>query len=413
MAYGDGEDDARLLSEWRQFCDRLKSAGELVFKDANPPTPVHRADGFRHLTQNLGQAFALALETRDTRYPQLFAFSHPNLHLASDNADCTYIQAWIDGQSVYKVSGTKGSARFWAIAVQGARSVEAYGKGASRPLHEPFGDIPEASIFGHELVTNWDGSFELYIGGEKQGQNWLPTTPSTRKLFLRQYFDAWEDESAQYRIERVGMVTPRPMPMPDEVIAAMRWASDFVYDVVDFWPDWPHETGSGGDLNNPNRFDATRELDGSTTLEQRRGRSVGQMRWEVGSDEALVLEFDDPGSFWMLTCENPFCASMDFLYRNVSYTPSRTALDADGRIRLVLSARDPGFANWIDTEGFVAGMLTLRNIHAAHLPAVETRLVPFAEVEQAMHPSSLRITEAERTRELKRRFDAIRRRYRL
>src|SRR5260221_4456002 len=109
------------------------------------------------------------------------------------------------------------------------------------------------------------------------------------------------------------------------------------------------------------------------------------MRWEVGESEALIIEFEDPGTFWMLTCENPFCASMDYLYRNVSYTPARTAVDADGRIRMVLCTQDPGYWNWIDTQGFVAGMLTLRNIHAAHLPAVSTRLVPVTEVPASMH----------------------------
>jgi hypothetical protein len=93
LAYGDCPDDEALLQQWSEFCDRLKLAGQLVFKDANPPRAVHRADGFRYLAQNLGQAFGLALETRDTKYPQLFAFSHPNLHLASDSADCTYIHA--------------------------------------------------------------------------------------------------------------------------------------------------------------------------------------------------------------------------------------------------------------------------------------------------------------------------------
>ena len=41
-----------------------------------PPTPLHRADAFRFLTQNLGQAFDLALETKDTRYPVMHAFCH-------------------------------------------------------------------------------------------------------------------------------------------------------------------------------------------------------------------------------------------------------------------------------------------------------------------------------------------------
>src|SRR5580704_14145015 len=186
MATGDSPYDRELTAAWVAFCDRLKAAGERVFKDLNPPTALQRVDGFRYLTQNLSQAFDLALETKDPKFPALFAFCSPTRKLGSDNADCVYLQAWIDGTSVYKLSGIKGTARMWNVTAQGPRSMTAYGHN-TRILHEPFGDTPEANIFGHELITNWDGSFELLIGGEKQGQNWLPTTKGTRKLFLRQY----------------------------------------------------------------------------------------------------------------------------------------------------------------------------------------------------------------------------------
>ena len=39
------------------------------------------------------------------------------------------------------------------------------------------GDTPEANLFGHDMAVGWDGSFEVWIGGEKRGPNWLPTTP--------------------------------------------------------------------------------------------------------------------------------------------------------------------------------------------------------------------------------------------
>ena len=69
MAYGDGPDDAALQAAWAAFCDQLRSAGERVFKDANADSGAQRVDAFRFLTQNLGQAFDLALETHDTRLP--------------------------------------------------------------------------------------------------------------------------------------------------------------------------------------------------------------------------------------------------------------------------------------------------------------------------------------------------------
>src|SRR5262249_5124429 len=140
MAYGDSPYDKPLYADWSAFCDRLKEAGMRVFKDANPPTALQRVDGFRYLTENLSQAFDLATENKATKYPRFLAFCPPTRKLGSDNADGIYLQAWIDGDSVYKISGKKGTARFWNIAVQGPRSDTAYGNKTSRPLHEPFGD---------------------------------------------------------------------------------------------------------------------------------------------------------------------------------------------------------------------------------------------------------------------------------
>ncbi len=288
MAYGDSPFDRDLFANWSHFCDQLKAAGKLVFKDFNPPTGPHRVDGFRYLMGNLSQAYELALETKNTKYPAIYTFCSPTRKLGGDNADCVYMQAWIDGQSVYKISGTKGTARFWNIAVQGPRTIAAYGGPAARVLHEPFGDVPEANLFGHELHTNWDGTFELFIGGEKQGQNWLPTTPGTRKLFLRQYFDSWDERSAEYRIERIGMSSPRPVPSPEELIDAMKWAADFVYNVVDFYPDWMVNSPGGPDPKNPNRG-LTTDRSGVTATgkptqaasDKMRGRTIGSMWWRL------------------------------------------------------------------------------------------------------------------------------------
>jgi len=412
MAYGESAHDEALKEAWAAFCDRLKSAGDLVFKDCNPANPLQRADGFRYLTQNLSQAFDLALETRDTKYPAVHAFCSPTRKLGSDNADCIYLQAWIDGESVYKISGIKGTARFWNVTVQGPRP-------ETGALHDPFGDTPEANIFGHDLVTNWDGSFELYIGGERQGQNWLPTTPGTRKLFLRQYFDRWDEAPSAYRIERVGMTSPRPVPTPEVMMEAMRWAGDFVYNVVDYWPDFLWSRGSLIDPEALNAFNAanlkteTAWGEAEEIQDSKRGRFLTQMRWRLAPDESLVLQFQDFDGFWMLTNEGMFGNSMDFLYRHVSYTPSRAQADPDGKLRFVLAHSDPGYGNWIDTQGFSDGVLTFRTVLSRRSPPLKTRLVKTSSLSEGMHAGSRKVTAEQRSAELHERFDAIRRRYRL
>ena len=140
MAFGDGPDDAALQEAWTAFCEQLRAAGEQVFKDANAASGAQRVDAFRFLTQNLGQAFDLALETHDTRYPALHTFCGPTRKLGGDCGDFTYQQAWIDGQSTYRLTGSRGTARFFNVTVQGRRTP---GPGV---LHEPFGDTPEANI---------------------------------------------------------------------------------------------------------------------------------------------------------------------------------------------------------------------------------------------------------------------------
>jgi hypothetical protein len=418
VGYGAAPCDEPLKAAWDEFCARLKAAGDRVFKEVNPATPLQRADGFRYLTQNLSQAFDLALETKDTKYPALHVFCSPTRKLGSDNADCIYIQAWIDGESVYKISGKKGTARFWNVTVQGPRSTSNY-PNAPRLLHEPFGDTPEANIFGHELKTNWDGSFELYVGGERQGRNWLPTTQGTRKLFLRQYFDSWDEEPAEYRIERVGMDSPRPMPTPDQMIEAMRWAGEFCFDAVDFWPEWVWDAPDQIDAAAINQF-AGANIAGANpwgsaaeTQDLRRGRLLTQMRWALENDEALIIEFDSFNGFWMITSEAIFGNSMDYLYRPVSYTPSRTAVDSDGKVRLVLAARDPGYANWIDNQAYTSGVVTFRNIGTRHTPAFRTTVAKAGDLDRHMPTDSKRSTPEDRVAELQARFDAIRRRARV
>jgi hypothetical protein len=418
MAYGASPVDRELKEAWDGFCDKLKSAADLVFKDLNPATPLQRAGGFRYLTQNLSQAFDLALETRNPRYPALHVFCSPTRKLGSDNADCIYMQAWIDGESVYRVTGKMGTCRMWNITVQGPRSNTAYGT-EGRILHEPFGDTPEANLFGHELNTNWDGSFELYIGGERQGQNWLPTTKGSRKLFLRQYFDSWDETPADYRIERVGMDAPRPIPTVEEMVEAMRWAGTFCYEAVEFWPEWVWESGDQIDPAAINRFNgrnlAERKPWSAETeaRDLRRGRLITMMRWGLARDEALILEFEAFDGFWMITSEGLFGDSMDYMHRPVSYTPSRTAVDADGRIRLVLSAQDPGYSNWIDNQGYTSGVINFRNIHSRRMPDFRTTVVKFADLAAHMPTGSRMSSAAERTAELWARFNAIRRRYKV
>ncbi|MFP5307830.1 MAG: DUF1214 domain-containing protein [Gammaproteobacteria bacterium] len=408
MAFGSCPDDAALRAAWQAFCARLQQAGERVFKDENPATPLQRADALRFLTQNLGQAFDLALETKDPQYPMLHPFCTPSRKLGGDAADIVYLQAWIDGASVYRVSGNAGTARFLNFTVQGARPDKI--RGTDWPsLHEPFGDIPEANLFGHQLQTEPDGRFELYLGGERREPNWLPTTPGSRKLFVRQGFDRWDERPAQLTIERIGMSAPRPLPTPQTMIDAIDWAGRFVTGLMNDWPEHPYRYSGGVvDPINVNRFPRAA---GGDAADAKRGRAIAHLCWQLAADEALIVEFDAHDGFWMLSNNGAFFNSMDYLYRPVSYTPSRTRVDADGKVRLILSHDDPGYHNWLDTQGFVRGNLTYRCLPSQTATTFDTRLVKHAALAAALPADSAKGSPDERSAQMHARFDGIRRRY--
>jgi hypothetical protein len=398
-----------LRGAWNDFCEQLKVAGDKVFKEANPSAPIMRADAFRFLTQNLGQAFDLALETKNPAFPQIHPLCTPTRKLGGDVADFTYRQAWIDGNHTYKIAGKRGTARWLNVTVQGPRPETI--PGTDWPtLHEPFGDIPETNIFGHQLKTDSDGHFELYIGGAERAENWLPTTPGSRKLFIREAFDAWFETPTTLSIERLGMDGPRPIPTSDQLIDAMEWAGDFLTGAMRDWPE--HSWNYSGGVCDPaftNQFPPDRIANAESDV--KRGRMAAHMVWELKPDEALIVEMDNHDGFWIFGMGGVFVASLDFLHRAVSYTPARAAVDSDNVVRFVIAHDDPGVHNWLDTQGFSNGNLTYRNLMSQNLATLRTRLVRRADVLDALPPDTAMVGERDRVRQLLDRYHSIKMRY--
>ena len=208
------------------------------------------------------------------------------------------------------------------------------------------------------------------------------------------------------RIERIDMASPKPLPTPDAMVEAMAWAGDFVTGLMSDWPEFPFTYG-GVDADHPNAFPHVGESD----ADRKRGRAAANMYWELQPDEALVIEFEAHDGLWMLSNMGVFFNSMDYLYRPVSYTPSRTRVDRDGRIRLVVAHRDPHVHNWLDTQGFERGNLTYRHMLEGVPVALHTRTVKYDGLMSALPAGTATVTAEERTAAMWERFHGIRRRY--
>ena len=207
------------------------------------------------------------------------------------------------------------------------------------------------------------------------------------------------------------MAEPRPLPTPEVMMEAMDWAGQFLTGLMNDWPDHPYQY-SGGMVDGVNVNCFPPEPGGDAAADKRRGRAVANLCWALASDEALIVEFNSHDGLWMMTNMGVFFNSMDYLYRPVSYTPSRTKVDSDGKVRLILCHDDPGYHNWVDTQGFQRGNLTYRNLMSQARAVFRTEVVKRSQLESALPADSARVSPEERLRQMRERFDGIRQRFR-
>jgi hypothetical protein len=104
-------------------------------------------------------------------------------------------------------------------------------------------------------------------------------------------------------------------------------------------------------------------------------------KFELEPDEALVLEFEPPkGVYWSISLGNPWLETIHYGRHQSSLNGHQTVEDPDGVVRFVLSERDPGVANWLDTAGFSNGAMLLRCVRTETAPVPSTRVVKADDV---------------------------------
>jgi len=114
-------------------------------------------------------------------------------------------------------------------------------------------------------------------------------------------------------------------------------------------------------------------------------------------DEAMVVTVPvcEAAPYQAIQIGSRWYISTDYEHHQTSLTRAQSQADPDGRLRYVVSERDPGIANWLETCGHPQGVMMLRwqrlarDLTAADGPAAE--VVPFDEV-----PSHLPFYESNR-----------------
>jgi hypothetical protein len=386
------EDADRLLTgeAWREWCDRLKAAGDRILESDFPDDERTRTEGYRALTRLLRYATRLEIEAGDPAFPDFVRYEEPHSQWGAPNPDNVYLRAVIDPKQTYKIWADVDG-MFQAIFSQHEGDVQL----------EQYGTYHERHLDSFEVDE--DGFLELVLSPDEHDKNWIPSHPDARLFTIRIYLSDWENHSAPtFHIERVGAEGEAPAPQSaGAVTRGLERAIHWVEKSSTYWNRYAREAS---DKAVPNVAEPVRtEPGGADNI------AYGRCFWHLAEDEALLLTCEVPiAPYWNFTIHTmTWLESGDFARRQTSLSGDQVHLDSDGLVRLVLSARDPAAPNWIDTEGRPRGLLAYRWVWAETMPTPKAELIKIDDVFDRLpddHPS---ISHEERRNQLSLRREAL------
>jgi hypothetical protein len=337
--------------EWREFCDRLADLGDGL-----------DGEGARHLANQVACWLTYSIGHDDPTHPVLFRSSDPVYQWGGPNADQVARRARIAADGVYRISGNMGSCEEFILQVKRG-AAQSGGAGVALEV--------EASSLGLAPGDDIDlvlAASEPEPSPETPGR-WLPLDAEASFVHIRDYYFDWQAaEPATFVIERLdtqGRPAAKPGG-PSLLDAAIRE----IEHSLDFWSGY--QDRMLGDQP-PNTFSPP-----AGAARGVQGVHYSHSGVALAPDEALVVELDAGGApLWDIQLySRPWYEALDFANR---LTCLNHALAGPGPI--VVAGRDPGGANWLDTEGRDQVLCTVRWWRAAGTPAVDARVVRLADLD--------------------------------
>jgi hypothetical protein len=366
---------SRLDAAWKTFIDSQEAAINTVRTAENVPrTEVDVAEGYRWVTRLVSLAQEWFIEKSDPLHPQLFEAQTAYRKLLVDNPDVRYGFCALDETRTYRLHGKRGGAAYVGLTFG-----TPVGKGA---IGGRTGTTLQVHLDQYEIGP--DGEVDILMVPEGQVTeprpvNLIELPPGTGQVAVREtFFERFRDEQSDLRIELVGDA-PLPIAETEELAQKIEFAGIFVQFVAATAVNMWHDT-----VDNVNHLGG---VDGAVHVaaqdDEIRSHSDAEMtyhggRWVLGEDEALVVTVHDPPTdfvYWGLTTATAWMESIDYRYTPTNLNNHTAKRSPDGDWQLVISPRDPGVPNWINTQGRREGYMIVRWVLADNPPHPTCKLV--------------------------------------
>jgi hypothetical protein len=379
-----------IAAQWQRMLEALRDAGTQVFSWPHAQTPIAQAQAIRHMQRVLYGMFLTAIELDDPDYPVLKRLFDSYWPGQNANPDCTYFHATVSPRHDYRIFGRRGGSRIVEIQLMDGHFV-------AGPNHKSLGTL-------QRIAADADGNIDILLSSRPASGVSLLMPPDTRWLYLRQYFYDWEREDpAELVIERIGASFPAPVIADAEL--ARRTDR-----LIQWIPTWYRHLLRRVEGYYEAPEGALYFVPSSAGMD---GVSYGKGWFAIEPDEAVIVEFQPPRcEYWGFQVMNNFWETQEFDRHQNSLNGHQAQLDADGVFRGVISLADPGVPNWLDPVGHIHGTLCARVLYPQTPPSVALRKIKLQHLRSALPPQTPVIESDERSRQLRRRWLSVRRRYR-
>ena len=396
------EDQEAVNAAWARFAQDVAELGDVV-EDA----PFNRdertaAAGYRHIARFLSTFLAEHTDFRDPNYPQFSRFPNSLARIGWDNPDGLYLAFPVRGDHVYRLRGNANNFDLVTINVY-----------SGMLGHTPVSDIRNiSSIASDDLDVDANGDFVLTLGAAPAEGDWLGLEPDAYIVVVRRLASEWEntDEGLWEILNLTTLGTGAPRPTAASIARQLDDAITQARTLRELLTIAHRLTFQVA--QSPNEVAEPAETDPNIPMANA-FQAASRGYFQLEEDEALLVEAPVADCrYTNIQLANPWMESLDYASHQSSLNHRTAHVDADGRVRYVISLRDPGLQNWLDTAGWAEGSLCARWTYCTAYPTgVSARLVKLDELHRYLPDDTPRVDAAERKRVVAARQAAVSRRY--
>lgn len=311
-------------------------------------------------------------------------YYHPR---AAPNPDTVYAFAPVEAVGVYRIAGVKGTETIAAITLR---------KGGAHLGQRSAARVGEIDF--EQMQSGASGEFSFILSAKRPDGylgDWFELHSDTTCLMLRRVTKDATQRDGVCGIERLDRPRARLALTDAQIAERFMMMARYTESQNEFL------------LGYLKRLRELKAHDGFVLDDQSGyGGLIVQSHYfhmfSIADDEALILETNLPSKckYWSIQVINPLATTIDYVLHQSSLNDAQAQVDADGRVRCVLSVSDPGVPNWLDSGGWLSGGVQWRWNEVDSAPHPSVRRVKLSELQKALPLETPRIAAAERAARL-------------